>query len=368
MPGRMVAAKLPRYWKVEPGPNGQMNVTSPMRRGMVVVVVVALIVAAAFWILIGPQVATTLKTGDVVMGFGLACVMIVLNCVLAAVVWFASSLRAQWRLGRNFLQVRDTTFDESEVTSYVGANLWIVHPDVGEGGGWLLRVQTRARVGDLLWSSRPKGPLALGQFLASTTGWELNLPPELKSQFRLSVRRTGVQGLLDDLPAGLGFHGEVGDDGKLQLIRRSPARPLGIGLMALGGVLCLIGLIWFAGDLQSGTWRTAVGLGSFLLVGIALVFSGMRPALSKEEWRLGQDFVEIREMRVTHTRVVEYTGGNLNLLRLGGKEGEAWHLVCLARGTQGTLMTDITPESPRLFGEFVSECTGWHFEAPPGVR
>lgn len=169
---------------------------------------------------------------------------------------------------------------------------------------------------------------------------------------------------------------------RLRIGARSPSAS--VRLLLAAGLCCgALAAVLFTGLSQgTGGWR-GVRLTLLLPLGLLLIGLGLQAALGGEEWRLGQDRLDVRQRILGIPRVRRFRGASLRLVtaalsgtprqrrlaraaRAGGSSrggGNWWGLwVSDDRGSQCLFSTARgwgRPEEVRAVGAFLAERTGW---------
>jgi hypothetical protein len=191
-----------------------------------------------------------------------------------------------------------------------------------------------------------------------------------------------------ELPEG--WKRETGPDGTVRITPRARAsRSSGLMVAAAGLACCLLAALLF-GTLSRGLggWR-ALRLTLLLPLGLLLIGYGLWLAFGREEWRVGADLLEVRQVLFGLRTVRRCRGASLRLVNSGSSAsprtrrlyraarggggasraaGNWWGLFVIDEGGRRCLYStsreSARPEAVRALGEFLSERTGWALSVP----
>jgi hypothetical protein len=108
-----------------------------------------------------------------------------------------------------------------------------------------------------------------------------------------------------------------------------------------------------------GAWGYWLFLTPFILIGLALITAFIVAALTREEWRVRRDHLEIRREYLGRRQTWRYTGAAFRLTVHRDSDGdESWRLVLEAADKQRRLDSG-DPAMLRALGRFLAERTGW---------
>lgn len=185
------------------------------------------------------------------------------------------------------------------------------------------------------------------------------------------------------LPAGWKLEPET--EGTVRIIPGArSARSKGLALVAAGLGCCVWAGVVFAGLAHGvGGWR-GQRLTLLLPLGLLMLIQGLRAAFGREEWWVGADRLEVRQVLLGLRRVRRFRGARLQIVnsassasprahrlyraaQAGGRSSRAvgswWGLFASdERGRQclySTSRGSSRPEEIRALGEFLAERTGW---------
>jgi hypothetical protein len=194
-----------------------------------------------------------------------------------------------------------------------------------------------------------------------------------------------VQGTL---PAG--WELKPGPEGTAHItVAARSSKSSGLSLVAAGlGCSALAGVLFVSLQRGMAGWR---GLRWTLLLplGLLLVWQGLQVAFGREEWRVGADLLEVRQVLLGLRKVRRFRGASLRLVnsasstsprarrlyraaRAGGGSSRAggswWGLWVIDESGKRCLYSTSRgasrPEEVRALGEFLSERTGWALLVP----